>query len=177
MLPLRSRLGEDAAFADYLAQMKNLVLNAADHQDYFFGNLVGRLGLPRDPARAPLFNVVFNLETGEFKRQFSRVALELETRDVPYRSPRGTAMFNLYLNAAERANGEILVQCDHNAALIEPETMCRWLAHFETLLREIASNPDRKAAELSLWKERKDFDLHVPQLESHLTPFRELSTL
>ena len=53
--------------------------------------------------------------------------MALQTENVPSGSPRGIAMFDLYLNAAERINGEIVVQCDHNTALIEPETMKRWL--------------------------------------------------
>ena len=150
MLPLRSRLADDAAFPAYLAKMKELVLAASEHQDYFFGNLVGKLNLPRDPSRSPLFNVVFNLETGDFHRSCGALEMVLETRNVPYRGPRGSAMFDLYLNAAERANGEILVQCDHNLALIEPDTMRRWLGHYRALLRGIVARPDQSVADLPL---------------------------
>jgi iturin family lipopeptide synthetase A len=153
MLPLRSRLADDAAFPAYLAKMKELVLAASEHQDYFFGNLVGKLNLPRDPSRSPLFNVVFNLETGEFQRDCGTVQMALETKNVPYRGPRGSAMFDLYLNAAERGNGDILVQCDHNLALIEPETMRRWLGHYRALLRGIVARPGQPVADLPLVEE------------------------
>jgi natural product biosynthesis luciferase-like monooxygenase protein len=150
MLPLRSRLPAEAAFPKYLADMKQLVLAASEHQDYFFGNLVGKLNLPRNPARSPLFNVVFNLETGDFVRPCGAVEMALETRNVPYRGPRSAAMFDLYLNAAERANGEILVQCDFNTALLEPETMERWLGHYRALLRGIVHQPRQPVADLPL---------------------------
>ncbi len=150
MLPLRSRLPEGAAFPDYLGQMKTLVLAASEHQDYFFGNLVGKLNLPRNPARSPLFNVVFNLETGDFLRSCGEVEMKLETRDVPYRGPRTAAMFDLYLNAAERADGEVLVQCDFNTALIEAETMQRWLGHYRALLQGIVRQPRQPVADLPL---------------------------
>jgi iturin family lipopeptide synthetase A len=153
MLPLRSRLADDAAFPAYLAKMKELVLAASEHQDYFFGNLVGKLNLPRDPARSPLFNVVFNLETGDFHRSCGSLEMVLETNGVPYRGPRGASMFDLYLNAAERANGEILVQCDHNLALIDPETMLRWLGHYRVLLRGLVAQPDQPVADLPLTEE------------------------
>jgi iturin family lipopeptide synthetase A len=162
MLPLRSRLPEESGFLDYLAAMKNLVLESSEHQDYFFGNLIGKLGLPRNPARSPFFNVVFNLETGEFHREFPQLRMALETRDVPYRGPRGTAMFDLYLNAAEKKNGEILVQCDHNIALVHPETMQRWLVHYETILRGIASDPAQPVSRLPLFPAPKQEPVASP---------------
>jgi non-ribosomal peptide synthetase component F len=62
-------------------------------------------------------------------------------------------MFDLYLNAAERASGEILVQCDYNTALIEPATMRRWLGHYQALLRGIAADPARPIVDLPLTAE------------------------
>jgi iturin family lipopeptide synthetase A len=154
MLPLRSRLPEAAAFPDYLAQMKQLVLAASEHQDYFFGHLVGKLKLPRNPARSPLFNATFNLETGDFRRQCGGLEMAIETRDVPYRGPRTAAMFDLYLNAAERESGDILVQCDYNTALLEAETVRRWLGHYRALLHGIVREPRRPVIDLPLTEEK-----------------------
>src|SRR5471030_1491684 len=114
MIPLRSILYEDSTFVDHMQQIKNLVIEASEHQDYFFGNLIGKLGLPRDPSRSPFFNATFNLESGELHQTLPGLEIKLETAGVPYRSPVGTAMYELYLNAAERKSGEIFVQCDHN---------------------------------------------------------------
>ena len=153
MLPMRSRLPDESSFPAYLALMKDRVLAASEHQDYFFGNLIGKLNLPRDPARAPFFNVIFNLETGEFHRKFAQLEMALETRNVPYRAPRNAAMFDLYLNAAEKKDGEILVQCDFNTALIDPETMQRWLGHYRTILRGIVAHPDQPVVDIPLTAE------------------------
>jgi natural product biosynthesis luciferase-like monooxygenase protein len=150
MLPLRSILYDGSTFAEYLQQTKSLILEASEHQDYFFGNLMRKLNLARDPSRPLFFNVTFNLETGEFRRKWPELEMALETEAVPYRSPRGTAMFDLYLNAAERKNGEIVVQCDHNTALVEAETMQRWLGHYRTLLQGIVAHPDGPVATLPL---------------------------
>jgi natural product biosynthesis luciferase-like monooxygenase protein len=153
MLPLRSHLRNDDAFPFFLARTKELVLAASEHQDYFFGNLVAKLNLPRHPARSPLFNVVFNLETGDFHRTCGELEMTLETRRVPYRGPRNAAMFDLYLNAAERPEGKILIQCDHNLKLIEPDTMRRWLGHYAALLRGIVAMPSRAVLDLPLTEE------------------------
>jgi iturin family lipopeptide synthetase A len=150
MMPLRSILYDGSSFLDFLQQTKSLVVEASEHQDYFFGKLMRKLNLARDASRSLFFNVTFNLETGEFARSFPGLEMGLETENVPYRSPRGTAMFDLYLNAAERKNGEIVVQCDHNTAMIDPETMQRWLGHFKTLIEGIIANPESNVATLPL---------------------------
>jgi non-ribosomal peptide synthetase component F len=161
MLPLRSLLYEGSSFVDYLLQIKNLVIAASEHQDYFFGNLIGKLNLPRDPSRSPFFNVTFNLESGEYHQALPGLEIALESQNVPYRSPRGTAMFELYLNAAERKNGEIFVQCDYNGDLIAPETMRRWLRHYKTVLQAIAADPNQPAALIPLMTAEEQRELVV----------------
>jgi iturin family lipopeptide synthetase A len=161
MLPLRSILYEGSTFLDYLQQTKTLVIAASEHQDYFFANLIGKLNLPRDPSRTPFFNVTFNLESGEFQQTLPRLEIVLESKDVPYRSPRGTAMFELYLNAAEKKNGEIFVQCDYNTDLIAGETMQRWLRHYKTLLQGVVADPHQLAARIPLLTAEEQQDLVV----------------
>jgi iturin family lipopeptide synthetase A len=161
MLPLRSILYDGSSFLDYLQQTKTLVIAASEHQDYFFANLMGKLNLPRDPSRSPFFNVTFNLESGEFQKTLSGLEVVLESKDVPYRSPRGTAMFELYLNAAERKSGEIFVQCDYNTDLIAAETMQRWLRHYKTLLQGILADPNQLAALIPLLTAAEQQDLVV----------------
>jgi len=161
MLPLRSILYEGSIFVDYLLQIKNLVIATSEHQDYFFGNLIGKLNLTRDPSRTPFFNVTFNLESGEFHQVLPGLEITLESKDVPYRSPRGTAMFELYLNAAEKKNGEIFVQCDYNTDLISAGTMRRWLRHYKTLLQGIVADPGQLAALIPLMTAEERQDLVV----------------
>lgn len=171
MLPLRSILYDGSSFVDYLGQIKNLVIEASEHQDYFFGNLIHKLNVPRDPSRFPFFNVVFNLETGEFHKTLPDLEIALETENVPYRGPRTAAMFELYFNAAEKKSGEILVQCDHNRDLISSETMQRWLKHYETLLRGIAADPNQLAALLPLITAQEQQEMMTPDKPApSLTP-------
>jgi iturin family lipopeptide synthetase A len=141
ILPLRSRVEANPRFSDYLDSIKRLVLDATEHQDYFFGRLLNKLNIPRDPARPPLFSVAFNYETGEFRRDINGLSIELLTEGVPYRGPSDSAMVELYVNVAEKAGGELEIQCDYCADLFERETIVRWLGHFETLLSSIVADP------------------------------------
>ena len=157
-LPLKSTLWEESTFVEYMLQIRHSVLAGSEHQDYFFGNLAGRINLPRVPGRALFFNTIFNLETAEFHREFPGLEMSLETRDVPYRTPHGISMFDLSINAAERKNGEIITQCDYNSSVIAAETMERWLACYHTLLRNIESDPHQQAASIPLFAAEKRFE-------------------
>jgi acyl carrier protein len=143
MLPLRSVLYEGSTFVDYLRQVRALILEASEHQDYFFGNLVGKLNLTRSSSRSLFFNATFNLERGEFKKSWPDLEMALQTENVPSGSPRGIAMFDLYTNASERINGEIVVECDHNISVVEPLTVQRWLRRYEVLIEGILANPNQ----------------------------------
>jgi non-ribosomal peptide synthetase component F len=150
MLPLRSILYDGSTFNEYLRQINALVLEASEHQDYFFGNLMRKLNLARDSSRSLFFNVTFNRERGEFKKTWPDLEVALETENVPSGSPRNVAMFDLSVNAAEKISGEIMVECGHNTALVEPETMQRWLKYYKTLLEGIVANPDQPVSTLPL---------------------------
>ncbi|HEX4083936.1 MAG TPA: amino acid adenylation domain-containing protein, partial [Chthoniobacteraceae bacterium] len=148
MMPLRCRIAPGGSFAEQIHASKSLILDASEHQQYFFGNLVNRLHIPRDLSRSPLFSVTFNLETGEFRKRAGGVDFQWMTDPLPYRSPAGTAMFDLYMNVAER-NGGLLCELDFSE-IFESTTARRWLGHFRTLLEQIAENPARPISSLSL---------------------------
>ena len=150
VLPLRSRAGENVTFSELFAVNKDLVLTANEHQNYFFGRLLKKLGVRPDPSRSAVFQVFFNYESGTFRRELNDgLAVELRTDDVPYRSPRDTAMFELYLNVAEK-HGTLHCECDYNSDLYDPETVVRWLGHYRALLEGIARDPDASVWSLPL---------------------------
>jgi amino acid adenylation domain-containing protein/natural product biosynthesis luciferase-like monooxygenase protein len=148
MMPLRCRIDRTAPFSEQVRAGKNLVLDASEHQEFFFGELINRLRLPRDLSRSPLFSVTFNLETGEFRKRSGGVDFEWATDPLPYRGPAGTSMFDLYMNVAEREGG-LLCELDHSA-IFNPDTARRWLGHFRTLLEQLAANPSAPVSELTL---------------------------
>ena len=151
VMPLRSRVDDGTRFADLLAATKDRVFAVNEHQNYFFGHLIKALGLPHDPSRPPVFSVFFNYESGKFQREFAPgLTAELLTgEDVPYRSPHDTAMFELYLNVAEK-DGELRCEIDHATDLYEGSTVARWLGHYRTLLEGIVADPEQSIWRLAL---------------------------
>ncbi len=151
VLPLRSRIDETTRFSELLAATKDRVFAAHEHQNLFFGKLGRLLGLPHDLSRPPIFSAFFNYESGKFQREIAPgIDVELLTDDgVPYRSPRDTAMFEVYLNVAEK-DGALRCEIDHSTDLFEGETIARWLGHYRTLLEGIVANPEANVWTLPL---------------------------
>ena len=141
VMPLRSRVCEQTSFAELFATTKDLALMVNEHQNYFFGSMIKLLGLTRDPSRSSVFSVFFNYESGKFQREFGKgLKAELVVDDVPYRSPRDTAMFDLYLNIAEK-DGELRCEFDYRTDLYKGETIDRWLKHYLVLLEAVCAQP------------------------------------
>jgi amino acid adenylation domain-containing protein/natural product biosynthesis luciferase-like monooxygenase protein len=149
VLPLRSRIGPDTTFLDMLARNRALVLSANEHQHYFYGNLIRKLNLPPDAARSPLFSVFFNSESGKFEKLVQGLKFDLGMTDCPYGAPKGTAMFELYLNVLER-DGELILKCDHNADLFDPATVRRWLGYYQLILENIVRSPNEPLGEINI---------------------------
>ncbi len=59
---VRADLSGDPPFTGFLAQVRQRMLEALDHQNYPFSLLVERLLVTRDPSRGPLVDAVFVLQ-------------------------------------------------------------------------------------------------------------------
>jgi amino acid adenylation domain-containing protein len=142
-LPIRIRLLERQRAAELLQEVKRTLLDAYDHQSYTYGTLVRKLKLRRDPSRLPLVEAQFNLEKVGAGAEFTGLETEVDP------NPKASVNFDLFLNVVESSNG-LLIDCDYNTDLFDSQTITRWLAHFETLLKSIASDVDRPVDDLPI---------------------------
>ena len=56
-LPIRTDISGDPSFAELMARVKQATTGAYAHQDLPFGQIVETLSVPRDPGRAPIFQI------------------------------------------------------------------------------------------------------------------------
>ncbi len=143
-LPLRAEVSGGAAFADFLARVREVALEAYDRQDLPFERLVEALKLPRDLGRNPLTQVIFN----QFSAERAEVALPGLTLS-PVETEPGWAPFDLALTAVAGAGG-MVCEAQHSTDLFDGATIARLLAHFQSLLAEVAARPRCALAELPL---------------------------
>ncbi|MGH9734687.1 MAG: amino acid adenylation domain-containing protein, partial [Candidatus Acidiferrales bacterium] len=142
-IPLRGRVAAGLTAAEFLAQMKQCVLEGYEHQNYTYGRLVRKLALRRDPSRLPLTDVQFNLERVGEGLRFEGLETEVDP------NPKAFVNFDLFLNVVESKDGLVL-DCDYNTGLFDEATVARWLRHYETLLVGMVANANQQVADLPL---------------------------
>jgi amino acid adenylation domain-containing protein len=134
-LPLRASIDPAQPISAFLKQLRTTMLDAYEHQRCTFGSLIKKLSITRDPSRLPLVSVLFNVD-----QAVSGDALKFEGLRATYRStPRSFENFEIFINAAE-TRGRVVLECQFNTDLFSTETIHRWLAAYEELLRGIAQD-------------------------------------
>ncbi|HEV7505648.1 MAG TPA: amino acid adenylation domain-containing protein [Thermoanaerobaculia bacterium] len=169
-LPLRSDLSGDPAFGELLAQVRSRVLEGLEHQAFPFTLMAERLQPLRDPARPPLFQVLFAFQgpdppglrgmsafaLGEEGFRLELGGLELTSLHLP--DPREP--FDLTLAAAASGDGFSL-SLRYNRDLFDAVTVERMAGHLATLLRVVAADPESRAGALPLLAVAERFQLTV----------------
>jgi amino acid adenylation domain-containing protein len=143
LLPLRLSLTSDQTFADVMAQAQQALLDAYEHQGLTFGALLKSLQLPRDPSRAPLIQVTFNVDPAIHGLDFEG----LETSIVI--NPRTAYQFEHSLNIVVQPDG-LRLECNYNTGLFGATTAARWLGHFREIARAVAETSELTVAEIPL---------------------------
>ncbi len=143
-LPLRGELADDPAFADHLARVREVTVEAFAHADLPFERLVEELKPERRLAENPLFEVAFAFQqpplAGVGGDGLRLGILEIDT---------GVAKFELVLHAVDGGDA-VHGFWEYRTALFDRTTVERLTRHLETLLAAAAEHPERRVSELAL---------------------------
>ncbi|MEM9080136.1 MAG: amino acid adenylation domain-containing protein, partial [Verrucomicrobiota bacterium] len=134
-LPLRTKVQPEQSFAEIVPQVAARVLEAYEHQDCTYGQLLPLLKLPRHPGRMPLVEIGFNLERMDYFKPFSG----LETRFMD--NPKSFVNQLLFFNLIESKDG-LTLECHFNTHVLDPSTTQKWVAEYMQLLADIADKPN-----------------------------------
>jgi amino acid adenylation domain-containing protein len=160
-LVLRTDLSGDPTFRQVLARVRQVALDAFDHQDLPFEKLVAELQPERQPSRSPLFQVMVVQHAGRRPaREFSDIVL---TR---LGVPNHTAKFDLTLFTRETEEG-LAGTLEYNTDLFAPATMQRLLSHLLILLLGILDQPDIPISRLPLLSQDERHQLQVEWDSTH----------
>jgi amino acid adenylation domain-containing protein/non-ribosomal peptide synthase protein (TIGR01720 family) len=144
-LPLRSQVTADTPFPEHLATVKKILLAAHKYQLYPFSRLIKKLNPPRDPGRPLPVTAAFNLDRSARPR-FSDLAVDIVA------APVSSAKFDFYVNITEM-DDELHLACEYATDLFDDETIGRWMAHFQCLLRAVVAHSDLAISDLPLLTE------------------------
>ncbi|WP_068773800.1 non-ribosomal peptide synthetase [Paenibacillus sp. FJAT-26967] len=154
-LALRGYPEAGKAVADFIAETKESLLKALDHQNYPFDHLLQDLKVKTDVSRNPLFDVAFVLQNME------RPELQLGGLTAsPYPMHSVTSQFDLKFEANEAEEG-IFVNVEYGTRLFKEETIRRMSAHYKNVLESICRNTEQKISEITLLTQEEQEQIRV----------------
>lgn len=152
-LALRIDLRGGPSFSTLLQRVRSTVLDAYQHQDVPFEQVVNAVQKERDLAYAPLCQVMFQLQN------LSQQALELT--DITLKTieiESTTSKFDISLTMSENEQG-LSGEFEYNSDLFDQDTIVRMATHFQHLLEGAVAQPEQQ-----IW--------HLPMLSQ--TEFQQL---
>jgi aspartate racemase len=136
-LVFRSDLSGNPSFRELLSRVREVALEAYNHQELPFEQLLEELQLERNLSHSPLFQVMFTLED-DSSSVWGVSGLTCKSLEID----SSTAKFDLSLELKESA-GELRGWFEYNSDLFDRENIARLVGHFQTLLESIVTDPDR----------------------------------
>ncbi|WP_406095437.1 amino acid adenylation domain-containing protein [Streptomyces sp. NBC_01013] len=144
-LVLRGRWHGDPSFSEHLAATRRTVLDAFEHQDLPFAQLVTELEPERDMSRTPLFQVLFTLRE-ETVDDYRLPGVTLQS----LRPAAAPARFDLALTMDEGRDGALAARLEFATALFDRATAERMLGHYVRLLTAAVTHPATPLSRLDL---------------------------
>ena len=144
MLPIRYQIKNDETLSSLMRSVREKLLNAYEHQEFTFSQLIGELNLPYDRSRIPLVSNTFNMDRemptvslGEFRGTYSSIPREYEN-------------FEWFFNFACSENGLIL-ECSYNSDLFGADTIQHRVDQFLHVVSLACEEPDLSLTAVSLF--------------------------
>jgi amino acid adenylation domain-containing protein len=148
-LPIRTRFSTDLSFRQLLQQVKTTSINAYDHQELPFEQMVEALNLERDTSRNPLVQVMLQLIELPTATLSNLDGLAVE----PIQSSTTASRFDLEFFLRRDSNGGLNTTLVYATDLFCADRIQRLSSHLLTLLASAAQAPDLPAASLNLLPE------------------------
>jgi amino acid adenylation domain-containing protein len=151
-LALRNNPAPRKTVAGFLAELKMHTLEVFENQDYPFEDLVEKVNVQRDPARNPLFDVVFTLNRYHaFEEERTGERLPAGLRPQPWRQEVKNAKFDITLAVEESDDKDALeATLEYCTRLFKEETIRRFSRQFLKLITEVTADPGKEIDELEI---------------------------
>ncbi|WP_118985761.1 non-ribosomal peptide synthetase, partial [Photorhabdus sp. CRCIA-P01] len=127
-----------------LRRVRQTTLEAQEHQDLPFEQVVEIVQPPRRPEHTPLFQVMFAWQESETEEwQLPELAV------TPFEQGYDIAKFDLQLALTEKA-GEIVGELNYSSALFDHETIERQVGYLQAILRAMVNQPQQPVTAIDI---------------------------
>ncbi|MFC4314149.1 amino acid adenylation domain-containing protein [Steroidobacter flavus] len=160
---LRAQIDGRMKLTDLLEQVRSAVLEAQAHQDLPFEQLVEALQPRREQGHQPLFQILMDHQRKDYRQLAELPGLTLE------REPLGEqqALFELWVNSVEHADGRVSVRFSYAADLFDADTIERLGRHYLSVLRAFASEPQQRVGDIVLLDAAERDQLRAWDVQQH----------
>src|SRR5262249_21993213 len=128
MLALRSDLSQSPTFNAFLQQVKDTTLEAYENQDAPFERVVESVAKDRDPARSPLFQIMFAFQNVPRIPELVLGDLVLQQEETGH----ATTQYELFLSLEESGSG-LKGTVEYCTDLFSHSTIAAMMSHYEQL--------------------------------------------
>ena len=144
-MPYRAHVDLDGTFNEQLKKTRSRILDAFDHQRYTFGKILSKVAPRRDPSRAPMLAISFNVDPAIDTSQIGFDGLDVEV----HVEPRMFENFEWFVNGIVNADKSVDFQVQYNTDLFSSVRMESLFNGFEGFLTAlILQNGECKLGEL-----------------------------
>ncbi|WAC73177.1 amino acid adenylation domain-containing protein [Roseateles sp. SL47] len=144
-LALRVRLEDDPTVQELLQQVKASTLDAYEHQDLPFEQVVEALQPQRSLSHSPLFQNMLSLNNTPVQGPLQLSGLSIST----LAPDSGSTQFDLSLALSETPEG-LSATLSYASALYEPSSIQRLEGYLQAVLRGLVEDPTQRVSELAL---------------------------
>jgi non-ribosomal peptide synthetase component F len=153
----------EKSFREFLEEVNNNSLKAYENQDYQFDELVKDLGIERDPARSPIFDVHFTLQNTNIKRiSTNKEVRKLGFSYYPYHMK--STQFDIIIHGFDRGRviSFVLRYC---TSLFKRATIEKFARDYKVVAAAVVENIETKLGDIALYHGLYDKKLSVPQAD------------
>jgi tyrocidine synthetase-3 len=175
-LPLRHQPLGKKNFREFTLEVKNVILEAFQNQNFQFDDLVEGLKLQRHTNRNPIFDVMCVWQNHEINED-----IILGVKQKPIEINTGTSKFDLTL-AGYEIEETLKLTFEYNTRLFEETTISRIVNYFRKILSSVINNPGQKIKDIEIISEEEKFRIikvfnntfsHYPKEKTMTKLFKE----
>ncbi|WP_224242167.1 non-ribosomal peptide synthetase [Hyalangium gracile] len=144
MLALSTDVSGNPSFLELLARVRSVTVDAYEHQELPFEQLVEAVQPERREGGNPLFEVVFHMDTPPLA---GRRLGDLEISLLEFE--RGSAKFDVTLSMMDTGS-ELVGTIEYRTGLFDAATISRMAGHYVTVLEAVAARPELRIESIPL---------------------------
>ncbi|MBA0882482.1 non-ribosomal peptide synthetase [Flavobacterium undicola] len=134
-LPLRTKVTSESSFLDLLSEVKETTLEAFEHQEYPFNEILEDIDIRRDASRSPLFDCMLVFQNNE-KIGIESKGLKVIQRD----NVSKTSKYDISFVFTENRDGDLNLELEYNTDLYQQDFIKQLGTHYINMINEMAVN-------------------------------------